>query len=90
MPIPVPARIAYVITRPIGKASLRKAVEINPPPARAAEISSVKRTPIFFADKLPKNAPRQKKVIVSVKLVARKSAAQLNSSTKGILRIDQV
>ena len=61
----------------------------NPAPTRAPAMTSVIFGPIFLQIRLPKNAPRQKKHIVRVKLRASTESLHPNSSLNGIFSIDQ-
>ena len=62
---------------------------IKPAPTSAPAIISVILGPMRLQIKLPKNAPRQKKHIVKVKLRAYDESLQPNSSLNGIFNIDQ-
>ena len=69
--------------------ALKRPVETNPMPTNAPAIISVILGPIFLQIKLPKNAPKQKKHIVNVKLNAKTESLHSNSLLKGIFKIDQ-
>lgn len=69
--------------------AVRKPVAIKPVPTSAPAIISVIFVPIFLQIRLPKNAPRQKKHIVNVKLKASVESLQLNTVLNGIFNIDQ-
>ena len=89
IPIPVPAKTAYVMYKRYGTLLLRRPVEIKPIPTNIPEINKVIFGPIFLHIRLPKKAPRQKKHIVKVKLKARVESLNPKSSLNGIFKIDQ-
>ena len=64
-------------------------VTTKPIPTKAPAIISVILGPIFLQIRLPKNAPKQKKHIVRVKLKASEESLHPKTSLKGIFKMDQ-
>jgi hypothetical protein len=69
--------------------AVSKPVSVKPTPTSTPAIISVNLEPIFLQIRLPKNAPKQKKHIASVKFNASDESLQLKTSLKGTFKIDQ-
>jgi hypothetical protein len=89
MPIPRPAKNAYVTNNKTEVVEVKKLVKINQRPARKPARTIIDFVPNFLTRILEARPPMQKKHIVSVKLSARIEGSYASSVAKGTLRIDQ-